>query len=140
MSSQEVHLNLSQDLENLSCIMRKPVFGLSDQARQKPAYTVSEKGHMLKILEFRRRGISCVAKKKALISCTVQLICACFPIGKKLVLMIHMSIKMKRKKILYSANVQEQRPYLVIGVFVFTTYWILLLDCTQISKRITKRC
>ena len=62
----------------MSLIMRKPVFGVSDQVPHKPGCTATEDGQRLQILDLGSRGIVLfVTKSKVLISCTVtvQLIC-----------------------------------------------------------------
>ena len=41
----------------MSLVMRKPVFGVCDQVRLKPACTASETGWNLEILDLERRGI-----------------------------------------------------------------------------------
>ena len=59
--------------------MRKPVFGVSDQVRHKPACTIIEDSQRLGIYGFRKKSDCTIheAKTKALISCAViaQLIC-----------------------------------------------------------------
>ena len=63
------------DVDNLSSVMRKIVFGVSDQVRYEPGCTATEDSLILEILALGRRE---VAKTKALISCastTAQLIC-----------------------------------------------------------------
>ena len=60
--------------------MRKPVFGVSDQAPHKPGCTATEDGLRLEISDLGRKGIDCtihVAKTKELISfaVTAKLIC-----------------------------------------------------------------
>ena len=66
---------------NMSLVVRKPVYGVSDLVRHKPGCTVMEDGKRLEISDLDRRGIFfCtihVAKRKALISFTVtaKLIC-----------------------------------------------------------------
>ena len=54
--------------------MRKTVFGVSDQVRQKPGCTATEDGQRLEISD---NGTICIAKTKALISfaVTAKLIC-----------------------------------------------------------------
>ena len=65
----------------MSCVIRKPVFGVSDQVGHKQGSAATENGKRLEILDLGSRGIvlPLVAKTKALISCavvTVHLICA----------------------------------------------------------------
>ena len=42
---------------NMSLVVRKPVFGVSDQVRHKPGCTVTEDGQMLEILDLGSKGI-----------------------------------------------------------------------------------
>ena len=42
---------------NMSRVMRKPVFGVSDQVQHKPGCTVTEDGWRLEILDLGSRGI-----------------------------------------------------------------------------------
>ena len=42
---------------NLSLVVRKPVFGVSDQVRHKPGCTTTEDGKRLEISDLDRRGI-----------------------------------------------------------------------------------
>ena len=42
---------------NLSLVVRKPVFEVSDQVRHKPGCTATEDGYMLEISDLGRRGI-----------------------------------------------------------------------------------
>ena len=63
----------------MSLVLRKPVFGVSDQVRHKPGCTTTENGWRLEILGIKKKR-DCtihIAKTKALISCAVtpQLIC-----------------------------------------------------------------
>ena len=58
-------------------IVRKPVFGVSDQVTHKPGHTAIR---MARGLKFRKKRdcSSCRAKTKALISCAVDLrLCFC---------------------------------------------------------------
>ena len=41
----------------MSLVMRKPVFGVSDQVRHKPGCTVTEDGYRLEISDLESRGI-----------------------------------------------------------------------------------
>ena len=70
----------------MSSIIRKPVFGVSDQVQHKPGCTTTENSKRLEFSDLGSRGVvlCIVAKTKALISCvvTAQLICAIFPIRK----------------------------------------------------------
>ena len=60
---------------DLMRIVRKPVFGVSDQVTHKPGRTAIRVARGLK---FRRDCSSCRAKTKALISCAVDLrLCFC---------------------------------------------------------------
>ena len=61
----------------MSLVVRKPVFGVSDQVPHKPGCTATEDGWRLEISYLGRREIVRIAKTKALISFTVtaQLIC-----------------------------------------------------------------
>ena len=42
----------------MSIVVRKPVFGVSDQVRHKPGCTATEDGYRLEILVLDRRGIA----------------------------------------------------------------------------------
>ena len=42
---------------NMSLIVRKPVFGVSDQVRHKPGCTATEDGKRLEISDLESRGI-----------------------------------------------------------------------------------
>ena len=48
---------IMQILEQMSLVVRKPVFGVSDQVRHKPGCTVSEDGQRLEISDLGSRGI-----------------------------------------------------------------------------------
>ena len=68
---------------DLMRIVRKPVFGVSDQVTHKPGRTAIRVARGLK---FRRDCSSCRAKTKALISCAVDLrLCFCIYIYMSLV-------------------------------------------------------
>ena len=41
----------------LSLVVRKPVFGVSDQVRHKPGCTATEDGYRLEISDLGRKGI-----------------------------------------------------------------------------------
>ena len=41
----------------MSLVVRKPVFGVSDQVRHKPACTATEDGYRLEISDLESRGI-----------------------------------------------------------------------------------
>ena len=43
--------------KSLSLVLRKPVFGVSNQVRQKPGCTATEDGKMLEISDLESRGI-----------------------------------------------------------------------------------
>ena len=87
----------------MSCDARNPVIGVSDQIRQKPAYTATE-GWKLKIFEFnkKRDGNIHEANTKALISFAViaQLICVfIFAHVKNTFLMwIYIAMELPQKK------------------------------------------
>ena len=63
----------------MSIVVRKPVFGVSDQVRHKPDCTATEHGYRLEISDLSSKGESTIhiAKTKALISfaVTTKLIC-----------------------------------------------------------------
>ena len=44
-------------LSHMSLVVRKPVFGFSDQVRHKPGCTATEDGQRLNISDLGRRGI-----------------------------------------------------------------------------------
>ena len=68
---------------DLMKIVRKPVFGVSDQVTHKPGRTAIRVARGLK---FRRDCSSCREKTKALISCAVDLrLCFCIYIYMSLV-------------------------------------------------------
>ena len=48
---------ITQVLHHLSLVVRNPVFGVSDQIRQKPDCTIKEDGYMLEISGIESRGI-----------------------------------------------------------------------------------
>ena len=53
----DMNIHILQELkDDLSSDTRKPVFGVSDQLRHKPACTVTEKGYKLELLDLKRRG------------------------------------------------------------------------------------
>ena len=68
-------------ISDMSRIIRRPVFGVSDQVKHKSGCTTDPQ-QMARGLKFRSTGIalSMLCKIKALISCVVtsQLICTCF--------------------------------------------------------------
>ena len=45
---------LSLSVWNMSLVVRKPVFGVSDQVQHKPGYTTTEDGKRLEILDLGR--------------------------------------------------------------------------------------
>ena len=61
----------------MSCILRKPVFGVSDQIRHKPDCTAAEDSQRLEILDLGSRGIVLsIKRKRRRWAVTAQLICA----------------------------------------------------------------
>ena len=52
------------DRENLSLVVRKPVFVVPDQVRHKPDCRATEGGYMLEILDLGIRGIILSVQRK----------------------------------------------------------------------------
>ena len=61
-------------IRKMSCVIRKPAFGVPDQVPHKPSCTAIEDSSRLEISEFGSRGM---VKTKALISCTVNVPLIC---------------------------------------------------------------
>ena len=50
-------IRFSHDMDQMSLVVRKPVFGVSDQVRHKPGCTATEDGEKLEISYLGSRGI-----------------------------------------------------------------------------------
>ena len=82
MYLQRVHLQRNKQYY-LSLVVRKPVFGVSDQVRHKPGCTITEAGYRLQISDIGSRGDSENKGADQLRSYCAADLCLCFRICKK---------------------------------------------------------